>query len=100
MIKLSTVVFTAILSTSSISVFAENAKTHNISVEDAKEQTISINNADAKSLMKIKGIGIKTAQAIIEYRNLNGDFKTISELLKVKGVGVKVLAKNEKRLTI
>jgi len=103
MIKLSTVIFSTIVFLSSNSAFAEQPNTQKISVEAAAKQTIhtiSINKADAKSLTLLKGIGVKTAKAIIDYRSAHGDFKSIGELLKVKGVGLKVLAKNEERLSI
>lgn len=51
---------------------------------------VDINSADAKTLSNVKGIGSKKAEAIVEYRQKNGKFKNIDELLKVKGVGPKV----------
>ncbi|HPD61333.1 MAG TPA: helix-hairpin-helix domain-containing protein, partial [Thermodesulfobacteriota bacterium] len=50
---------------------------------------ININTASAGELTSIKGIGEKTAQAIIEYRQKNGGFKTIEDIKKVKGIGDK-----------
>ncbi|MDR2635933.1 MAG: helix-hairpin-helix domain-containing protein, partial [Campylobacteraceae bacterium] len=52
---------------------------------------IDINSADAKTLASINGIGDKKAEAIIEYREKNGKFKTIEDVLKVKGIGDKLL---------
>jgi len=52
---------------------------------------IDINSATAKELSQIKGIGASKAEAIVEYRNTNGKFKSIDELLKVKGIGSKLL---------
>ena len=54
---------------------------------------ISINKADKKSLMDIPGIGEKTADYIIEYRDKHKGFKKTEDLKKVKGIGDK---KNKK----
>ena len=48
---------------------------------------ISINTADLNTLLQIPKIGEKTAQAIIDYRNQYGLFKTLEDLMKVKGIG-------------
>lgn len=56
---------------------------------------VDINTADAVTLSKnIKGIGIKKAQAIIDYREKNGKFDKIEDLIKVRGIGSKLLQKN------
>ncbi len=54
---------------------------------------VNINIAGIKELSKLPGIGEKTAQRIIDYRNKSGSFKTYEGLLKVKGIGKKKLEK-------
>lgn len=50
---------------------------------------ININSASAKELSELPGIGEVTAEKIIEFRELNGSFKTAEEIMKVKGIGEK-----------
>lgn len=54
---------------------------------------VNINTADKEMLTLLPGIGPVTAEAIIAYRNTNGNFKSIDELTKVKGIGEKTLVK-------
>ncbi len=56
---------------------------------------VNINTADAATLSReLKGIGMKRAQAIVEYRQKHGPFKTADELALVKGIGPAAIAKN------
>jgi len=61
---------------------------------------ININTATAAQLQMVKGIGPKTAAAIIAYRNKHGDFKEVDDLDEVKGIGEKKLDKIEDDLTV
>lgn len=54
---------------------------------------ININTADAEELDTLEGIGAKTAEAIINYRNASGTFKTVNELCEVPGIGTSTLNK-------
>ena len=73
----------------------ENAKTQ------AREQyTLNINRASEGELVSLNGIGSSKAQAIILYREMFGDFKTVDELAKVKGIGAKTVEKNRGRLSV
>ncbi len=54
---------------------------------------ININTADAEELDTLEGIGAKTAEAIIRYREQNGEFKTVNELSEVSGIGTSTLDK-------
>ena len=52
---------------------------------------ISLSRASAEELDKLPGVGPSTAAKIIAYRNANGPFKTVDDLLQVKGIGPKKL---------
>jgi comEA protein len=64
------------------------------------EKSINLNTASQEELMKISGIGEKTAGNIISYREKNGKFKTLDELMNVKGIGDAKFAKFKKYLFI
>ena len=56
---------------------------------------VNLNSADASTLAKeLDGIGPAKAQAIVEYRQKNGPFRSAEDLLKVDGIGAKVLEQN------
>lgn len=50
-------------------------------------ERISINTADAEELCTLKGIGPATAERIIQWREENGLFQTLEDLMRVKGIG-------------
>ena len=54
---------------------------------------ININTADLDSLQRLPGIGKVKAEAIIEYRESIGGFKTKEEIKKVRGIGEKTFEK-------
>lgn len=54
---------------------------------------ISVNSANAQELTTLPGIGKTYAERIIEYRETNGDFKSVEELTRVKGIGERTLEK-------
>ncbi|PKG39272.1 ComEA family DNA-binding protein [Psychromonas sp. Urea-02u-13] len=80
-----------LLSTSTQVLATEKVLDVNSAIEVSEK--ININQAGAKELAAIKGIGTKKAQAIIEYRETNGDFVSVEELVKVKGIGKGTLKK-------
>ena len=63
-------------------------------------QKVNINTASLKELMTLKSIGEVRANAIIEYREANGGFMVIEELLYVDGISEKIFAENLGRITI
>jgi len=61
---------------------------------------VNINSATIEELQAVKGIGPKTAAAIVAYRDSNGAFTDLSDLEQVKGIGEKKLKKIEDSLTV
>lgn len=57
---------------------------------------ININKASAEQIAaSLNGVGLKKAQAIVNYRRSNGSFKHAEQLLEVKGIGEAILKKNK-----
>lgn len=61
--------------------------------KDKTNKIIKINFASVEEISQLPGIGIKTANNIIEYRNKKGKINTADELLNVKGIGKTKLEK-------
>jgi len=62
--------------------------------------TININTASAADLQRLPGIGAKTAGRVIEYRQKNGPFKKVEELMNVRGVGEKNFLKLKNHISV
>jgi competence protein ComEA len=61
---------------------------------------VNINTASAKDLEVLPGVGQKTAARIIEYREKNGPFKKVEELMNVGGIGEKSFLKLKPQLVV
>lgn len=63
-------------------------------------ELININTAPASELVKLKGIGEVKAAAIVEYRRINGNFKTVQDIMNVSGIGEKTFEKIRGQITV
>lgn len=66
----------------------------------AQQGAININTADVAELTKLKGIGVKKAEAIIAWREANGEFESVDQLIEVKGIGESTLMQNRENISI
>ena len=61
---------------------------------------VNLNSASAAQIASLPGIGPKTADLIVQYREKNGPFKKIEEIMNVRGIGEKSFLKIKDRLTV
>lgn len=62
---------------------------------------VDINSADAATLAReLNGVGLKRAQAIVEYREKHGPFRSVDELALVKGIGPAAISKNRELIRV
>ena len=70
-------------------------------VASIEQSAVNINSADMETLAReLNGVGSAKARAIVEYREANGAFASIDELLEVKGIGMAILEKNRNKLSV
>lgn len=89
-------IFALLLACSPLS-FAQNME-FNSEIKVELEQ-VNINQADASMIaLVLNGIGMRKAEAIVAYRNENGSFNTVDDLIMVKGVGEFTVLNNQDRI--
>ena len=61
--------------------------------------SVNINSASAEEIAAVLvGVGEKRAQAIVKYRDDNGDFESLADLQEVNGIGEVVAGNNAGRI--
>jgi len=99
----------ALLTSASIAVVAapavkpEAVNAPMVMAADAKAEAgkVDLNGADAVTLQReLAGVGEAKAKAIVAYRDSNGPFSSVDELLEVKGIGKAILDKNRDKLEV
>lgn len=90
----------ASLIVSAPSQLAAQAKPAAAAQKTAPGAIVNINTASAAELDALPGIGAKTAARIVEYRQKNGPFKKVEELMNVRGVGEKNFLKLKAQISV
>jgi len=63
-------------------------------------EKVNINTAGVDELVTLPGIGKTYAARIVEYRQKNGPFKKVEDIVNVRGIGEKTFERIKDRLTI
>lgn len=61
---------------------------------------VDVNQASEADLLAVPGIGKSIAHRIVEFRDKNGPFERVDDLLKVQGIGEKSLQKLRPHVTV
>lgn len=83
-----------------IIIYAEGETEATFESEEEQESKVNINKADSAALQDVPGIGPATAEKIIRYREENGYFRSIEDLLNVSGIGEKTLENMREYITV
>jgi len=67
---------------------------------EARAKVVNLNTATAAELETLPGVGAATAARIIEYREKNGAFKKIEDLMNVRGIGEKTFLQLKSLITV
>ncbi len=68
--------------------------------EGEQPQKIDLNRAETWLLEALPGIGETRAQAIIDYRQQNGPFRNIADIIKIEGIGAATYEKIKHLITV
>ena len=64
-------------------------------------QPVNVNSASAEEIAEsLKGVGLSKAAAIVSYRNSNGKFAHVDELVNVKGIGIRTVDINREYIML
>ncbi|HLG59462.1 MAG TPA: helix-hairpin-helix domain-containing protein [Vicinamibacterales bacterium] len=78
----------------------EGARRTAPATKSSEATTVNLNTASVEQLETLPGIGKSTAERILEYRQKNGNFKKVEDLMNVRGVGEKSFLKLKPLITV
>ena len=91
-------VFMKLLSMKSLATFLATGL---FSIWALAAQPVNVNSASAEEIAEsLKGVGLSKAEAIVSYRNENGSFKHVDELVNVKGIGIRTVDINKQYILL
>ncbi|MEX0731954.1 MAG: ComEA family DNA-binding protein [Aquisalimonadaceae bacterium] len=71
------------------------------SLVHADSAPVNINTADAQTIATaLNGVGMTRATAIVEYRESNGGFESVEDLLNVSGIGPTTVEANRQNIVL
>lgn len=76
------------------------AESGNVGGETGVDARVNINRADLGQLMTITGIGEARAEAILSYRENNGAFSAVEDIMKVSGIKEKLFEQIKDKITV
>ena len=69
-------------------------------VQNQGDGKVNLNKASEAELQTLTGVGPAKATAIIEYRDQNGGFKKVEEIMEISGIGEKTFEKFKDQITV
>jgi len=69
-------------------------------VQNQGDGKVNLNKASEAELQTLTGVGPAKATAIIEYRDQNGGFKKVEEVMEISGIGEKTFEKFKDQITV
>ena len=84
----------------SVATVSAQGNSQRASASTSASAPINLNTATAAQLETLPGIGKSTAERILEYRQKNGSFKKVEDLMNVRGVGEKSFLKLKPLVTV
>jgi competence protein ComEA len=97
---LSLVAVTALVAATGATLAAQTRTPPAAAAKPASTAVVNINTASATEIATLPGVGAKMAARIIEYRQKNGPFKKVEELMNVRGIGEKNFLKLKPQLAV
>jgi competence protein ComEA len=99
-IVLSLVAATALVAATGATLAAQTKTPPAAAAKPASNAVVNINTASATEIATLPGVGARMAARIIEYRQKNGPFKKVEELMNVRGIGEKNFLKLKPQLAV
>lgn len=94
------VLYLPVLGEQSVENKSEAPVTGSFATASSDEGKVNLNTASETELQTLTGIGPSKAAAILEYRETNGRFREIEQLMEISGIGEKTFEKLKEEVTV